>query len=86
MDEEPGINAFAAGYSPDDAVVAVTDGCLRRLTRDELLAYLADKKKRCSSSTLNTQVCALKYYYREVVRSYDYELNRRFVAEAGNER
>jgi len=38
------------------------------LTRDELLAYLADKKKRCSSSTLNTQVCALKYYYREVVR------------------
>ncbi|MEZ4551486.1 MAG: M48 family metalloprotease [Desulfobacterales bacterium] len=30
-----GINAFAAGYTPDDAVVAVTDGCLR-LTRDEL--------------------------------------------------
>ena len=26
--EEPGINAFAAGYSPGDAVVAVSQGCL----------------------------------------------------------
>lgn len=38
---EKGINAFAAGYTPDDAVVAVTDGCLRRLTRDELQGVVA---------------------------------------------
>jgi Zn-dependent protease with chaperone function/uncharacterized tellurite resistance protein B-like protein len=41
LDQEKGINAFAAGYSPDDAVVAVTDGCLRRLTRDELQGVIA---------------------------------------------
>ncbi|MBC2716011.1 MAG: M48 family metallopeptidase [Desulfobacteraceae bacterium] len=41
LDREKGINAFAAGYSPNDAVVAVTDGCLRRLTRDELQGVVA---------------------------------------------
>jgi Zn-dependent protease with chaperone function len=41
LEKEKGINAFAAGYSPDDAVVAVTDGCLRRLTRDELQGVIA---------------------------------------------
>ena len=41
LEQKKGINAFAAGYSPDDAVVAVTDGCLRRLTRDELQGVIA---------------------------------------------
>ncbi|MCA9190188.1 MAG: M48 family metallopeptidase [Planctomycetales bacterium] len=34
--EEEGINAFAAGYSPSDAVLGVTRGCAERLSRDEL--------------------------------------------------
>jgi len=36
MDQEPGINAFAAGYEVSNAVVAVTRGALEKLTRDEL--------------------------------------------------
>jgi hypothetical protein len=36
MDDEPAINAFAAGLSPHDAVVAVTRGTLEKLSRDEL--------------------------------------------------
>ncbi|MFC5473109.1 M48 family metallopeptidase [Paraherbaspirillum soli] len=36
LDDEDAINAFAAGYRPDQAVVAVTRGTLTRLTRDEL--------------------------------------------------
>jgi len=36
LDKEPGINAFAAGISPGDAVVAITQGALTQLTRDEL--------------------------------------------------
>ncbi len=36
LDDEPGINAFAAGNSPEDAVVAVTKGALYKLKRDEL--------------------------------------------------
>jgi Zn-dependent protease with chaperone function len=33
---ETGINAFAAGHGPGDAVVAVSRGCLTYLSRDEL--------------------------------------------------
>jgi Zn-dependent protease with chaperone function len=36
LDEERGINAFAAGHSTSDAVVAVTRGTLQTLNRDEL--------------------------------------------------
>jgi Zn-dependent protease with chaperone function len=36
MQRERGINAFAAGFTPQDAVVCVTQGCLDRLTREEL--------------------------------------------------
>lgn len=36
LDREDAINAFAAGYNPNEAVVAVTRGTLHRLTRDEL--------------------------------------------------
>lgn len=36
LDGEDAINAFAAGYNPNEAVVAVTRGALARLTRDEL--------------------------------------------------
>ncbi|HTR40943.1 MAG TPA: M48 family metallopeptidase [Pseudomonadales bacterium] len=36
MDEENGINAFAAGHKPGDATVTVTRGCMKLLTRDEL--------------------------------------------------
>ena len=41
LDEEKGINAFAAGYSPNDAAVAVTRGCLTELSRDELQGVIA---------------------------------------------
>ncbi|HEY4234091.1 MAG TPA: M48 family metallopeptidase [Lacipirellulaceae bacterium] len=36
LTQEKGINAFAAGFSPSDAVVAVTRGCAEQLTRDQL--------------------------------------------------
>ncbi len=36
LPEEQGINAFAAGHSTSDAVVAVTEGSMKLLTRDEL--------------------------------------------------
>ena len=36
MDEENGINAFAAGHRPGDATITVTRGCLKLLSRDEL--------------------------------------------------
>jgi Zn-dependent protease with chaperone function len=36
MDDEAGINAFAAGYDVSNAVIAVTRGTLETLSRDEL--------------------------------------------------
>jgi Zn-dependent protease with chaperone function len=41
LDKEKGINAFAAGYAPHDAVVAVTRNCLKLLNRDELQGVIA---------------------------------------------
>lgn len=41
MENEPGINAFAAGYSPADAAVAVTQGALEKLNRSELQGVIA---------------------------------------------
>src|SRR6516165_6003876 len=38
---EQGINAFAAGYTPADAAVCVTQGSLNRLNRDELQGVIA---------------------------------------------
>jgi Zn-dependent protease with chaperone function len=40
MDDEPGINAFAAGYSPNDAAIAVTQGALLYFNREELQAVI----------------------------------------------
>lgn len=41
LEQESGINAFAAGYSPSDAAVAVTRGALELLDRDELQGVIA---------------------------------------------
>ncbi len=41
LEHEAGINAFAAGYSTSDAVIAVTRGALDRLNRDELQGVVA---------------------------------------------
>ena len=41
LDNESSINAFAAGYSPNQATVAVTRGCLESLNRDELQGVIA---------------------------------------------
>ena len=41
LDRADGINAFACGWDRDDAVVAVTQGALDYLTRDELQGLVA---------------------------------------------
>ena len=41
LDQEDDINAFAAGYTPSDAAIGVTNGCLNILNRDELQGVIA---------------------------------------------
>lgn len=39
--DEQGVNAFAAGYSPSDAVIGVTRGAVETLSREELQGVIA---------------------------------------------
>mgnify|MGYP003626253835 CR=1 FL=1 len=41
LTDEPGINAFAAGFSPRDAVIGVTQGAIDQLSRDQLQGVIA---------------------------------------------
>ena len=41
LEDEMGINAFAAGFTPDDAAIAVTRGTLETLNREELQGVIA---------------------------------------------
>jgi len=41
LEQEMGINAFAAGFTPGDAAIAVTRGTLETLDRDELQGVIA---------------------------------------------
>lgn len=41
LEEEKSINAFAAGFTPADAVIGVTSGTLQILSRDELQGVIA---------------------------------------------
>lgn len=41
LEHEEGINAFAAGYSPKDAVIGITRGCAEQLTRNQLQGVVA---------------------------------------------
>lgn len=39
--DEPGINAFAAGFTPHDAVIGVTQGTIEHLSREQLQGVIA---------------------------------------------
>lgn len=41
LEQEPGINAFAAGHTPANAAITVTQGALDNLNRDELQGVIA---------------------------------------------
>lgn len=41
LEEETGINAFAAGLTPADAIIGITKGALQQLSRDELQGVIA---------------------------------------------
>jgi len=41
LENESGINAFAAGFTSGNAVIAVTQACMKDLTRDELQGVIA---------------------------------------------
>ncbi len=63
LPDEEGINAFAAGLTTSDAVVAVTDGTLQKLTRDELQGVIAHEFSHILNGDmrLNLRITALVF-------------------------
>jgi Zn-dependent protease with chaperone function len=61
LDREEGINAFAAGFTPERSVVAVTRGALSRLDRDELQGVVAHELSHVlnSDTRLSTRLMAM---------------------------
>ena len=61
LDRVDGINAFASGWDEDDAVVAVTQGALDYLTRDELQGLVAHELShiREGDMQLNMQLAGM---------------------------
>lgn len=58
--EDESINAFAAGHTPQDAVIGVTRGCIRLLGRDELQGVIAHEFSHIfhGDMRLNTKLVA----------------------------
>ncbi|MBN2872430.1 MAG: M48 family metallopeptidase [Halothiobacillaceae bacterium] len=56
LDREAGINAFAAGTRPENAAVAVTQGALDNLSRDELAGVVAHEFGHIANSDIKLSV------------------------------
>jgi len=63
LEDEPGLNAFAAGLRTTDAAVAVTRGTLDRLTRDELQGVIGHEFSHILNGDmrLNVQISAIVF-------------------------
>ncbi|MEQ1631326.1 MAG: M48 family metallopeptidase [Planctomycetota bacterium] len=63
LDDEDGINAFAAGFSSRDAAVAVTSGALAQFDRDELQGVIAHEFSHVfhGDMRLNTRLIGLLF-------------------------
>lgn len=63
LDDESGINGFAAGHTVDDVVIAVTRGSLEKLDRDELQGLVAHEFGHLISGDirLNLRLVGLLY-------------------------
>jgi len=63
LDEEPSINAFAAGNTPEDAVVAVTRGTLETLDRDELQGVIGHEFSHILNGDMNLNIRIMGVVY-----------------------
>jgi len=56
LEEEPGINAFVAGTSPNNAALAVTQGALDTFSRDELQGVIGHEFSHILNGDMNTNI------------------------------
>jgi Zn-dependent protease with chaperone function len=63
LENEKAINAFAAGYSPSEAVVTVSQGCLDYLTRDELQGVIAHEFSHILNGDMRLNVRLIAFVF-----------------------
>ncbi len=61
LQEESAINAFAAGLTPQNSVIALSQGCLDHLTRDELQGVVAHEMSHILNGDTRLNVKLLGY-------------------------
>lgn len=80
---EEGINAFAAGFTPADAVVAVTHGCIRTLNRDELQGVIAHEFSHILNGDMRMNIRLMGVLFGIMAIAVLGQLVFRGTAEAG---
>ncbi|MEZ6081752.1 MAG: M48 family metallopeptidase [Pirellulaceae bacterium] len=83
---EAGINAFAAGYSPSDAVLGITRGAAERLTRDELQGVLAHEFSHILNGDMRIGIRVMGVLYGILLMGFVGQLIFRTLAYGGGNR
>jgi len=84
--EEQGINAFAAGYSPSDAVVAVTRGTAEQLSRDELQGVVAHEFSHILNGDMRLNIRLIGVLHGILLLGLIGRVLFRIAAHSGNSR
>ena len=61
--EDTAINAFAAGYTPTDAVIGITRGCVELLDRDELQGVVAHEFSHIFNGDMRLNIRLIAWLY-----------------------
>src|SRR5262245_48960742 len=86
LDAEPGINAFAAGFAPGDAVVSVSRGCLDHLSRDELQGVVAHEFSHILNGDMRLNLRLMGLLYGILLLSVIGELLMRVAGNSSSSR
>lgn len=86
LKDEAGINAFAAGYSPSDAVLGITRGAVEQLTRDELQGVLAHEFSHILNGDMRIGIRVMGVLYGILLMGFVGQLIFRTVAYGGGGR
>lgn len=61
--EDPAINAFAAGYQPQDAAIGITRGAIQELNRDELQGVIAHEFSHIFNGDMRLNIRLIGWLY-----------------------
>ncbi|MEE8530100.1 MAG: M48 family metallopeptidase, partial [Nitrosomonadaceae bacterium] len=65
--DEPGINAFAAGFTPRDAVIGITQGAIDHLSRDQLQGVIAHEFSHIFNGDMRLNIRLMGVLYGIVI-------------------